>query len=119
MTAVATGEGQSAFCIGLEPVAINASHIAIDHCSAECVGIHASLSATRFEALEPIRLGVRRSFGAFGKDVAQSLNIRHGHSSQYMSRDFQHELRFLGAESSPAFVLAPEGNGCAERSSGP
>jgi putative transposase len=25
------------------------------------------------------------------------------------------ELKFLGAESSPAFVRAPEGNGCAER----
>jgi hypothetical protein len=25
------------------------------------------------------------------------------------------ELRFLGIESSPAFVRAPEGNGCAER----
>ncbi len=32
-----------------------------------------------------------------------------------MSRAFQEEITFLGAESSPAFVLAPEGNGCAER----
>ena len=32
-----------------------------------------------------------------------------------MSGDFQKELRFLGIESSPAFVRAPEGNGCAER----
>ena len=32
-----------------------------------------------------------------------------------MARDFQKELRFLGIESSPAFVRAPEGNGCAER----
>ena len=29
--------------------------------------------------------------------------------------DFQEELAFLGIESSPAFVRAPEGNGCAER----
>lgn len=29
--------------------------------------------------------------------------------------DFQKELRFLGIESSPAFVRAPERNGCAER----
>jgi putative transposase len=34
---------------------------------------------------------------------------------QYMSDHFQKELRFLGIESSPAFVRAPEGNGCAER----
>ena len=32
-----------------------------------------------------------------------------------MSDDFQNEIRFLGIESSPAFVRAPEGNGCAER----
>jgi putative transposase len=28
---------------------------------------------------------------------------------------FQKELAFLGIESSPAFVRAPQGNGCAER----
>ena len=32
-----------------------------------------------------------------------------------MSDAFQQELGFLGIESSPAFVRAPEGNGCAER----
>ncbi len=32
-----------------------------------------------------------------------------------MSDTFQNELTFLGIESSPAFVRAPEGNGCAER----
>jgi len=73
------------------------------------------LRATRFEALEPIRQGVRRHFGAFAKDVAQGLSVRHDHGSQYMSDHFQNELVFLGIESSPAFVRAPEGNGCAER----
>jgi transposase InsO family protein len=32
-----------------------------------------------------------------------------------MSDHFQKEIAFLGIESSPAFVRAPEGNGCAER----
>src|SRR3954452_22064083 len=32
-----------------------------------------------------------------------------------MSDHFQKELTFLGIESSPAFIRAPEGNGCAER----
>jgi putative transposase len=32
-----------------------------------------------------------------------------------MSDHFQKELAFLGIESSPAFIRAPEGNGCAER----
>ena len=74
-----------------------------------------ALQANRFEALEPIRQGVRRCFGGFAKDVAHGLALRHDHGSQYVSHDFQKELRFLGIESSPAFVRAPEGNGCAER----
>jgi putative transposase len=89
--------------------------IAIDHCSAECVGIHAAKSGTRFEALEPIRQGVRTSFGTFGKEVACGLRLRHDHGSQYMSQVFQEEVAFLGIESSPAFVREPQGNGCAER----
>ena len=32
-----------------------------------------------------------------------------------MSDHFRKEITFLGIESSPAFVRAPEGNGCAER----
>ena len=89
--------------------------IAVDHCSAECVGIHASARVTRFEALVPVRQGVRRHFGGFDAGIARGLTMRHDHGSQYMSDHFQKELRFLGIESSPAFVRAPEGNGCAER----
>jgi putative transposase len=89
--------------------------VAVDHRSAACVGIHTALHAMRFEVLEPIRQGVRRHFGAFAKDAAHSLSIRHDHGSQYMSDAFQKELAFLGIESSPAFVRASEGNGCAER----
>ena len=88
---------------------------AVDHCTAECVGIHAVKRATRFEALEPLRQGVREHFGAFGPQVAAGLRIPHDHGSQYMSDHFQQELRFLGMESSPAFVREPEGNGCIER----
>ena len=89
--------------------------IAIDHCSAECVGIHAAQRATRFEALEPIRQGVRDHFGGFARNIARGLAVRHDHGSQYMADAFQTEMRFLDIESSPAFVRAPEGNGCAER----
>jgi putative transposase len=89
--------------------------VAIDHCSAECVGIHAALRGTRHEALEPVRQGVVERFGAVETDAAQGLSIRHDHGSQYMSHDFQKEIAWLGALSSPAFVRAPEGNGCAER----
>src|SRR6476619_3004435 len=103
LTTTITGEGQVAV------------FVAFDHYSAECVGIHAARRATRFEALEPIRQGVRRCFGAFAKEIARGLAVRHDHGSQYMSDAFQKELAFLGIESSPAFVRAPEGNGCAER----
>jgi putative transposase len=103
LTTTTTGEGQVAV------------FVAVDHCSAECVGLHAACRATRFEALEPIRQGVRHHFGTFGKHAARGLAVRHDHGSQYMSDAFQRELAFLGVESSPAFVRAPEGNGCAER----
>jgi putative transposase len=72
-------------------------------------------AATRFKALEPIRQGVRRHFGGFAKNIAHGLAVRHDHGSQSMSDHFQKEIAFLGIESSPAFVRAPEGNGCAER----
>ena len=89
--------------------------IAVDHCTCECVGLHAAKKGDRFEALEPLRQGVREHFGTFGAQVAAGLTIRHDHGSAYMSDDFQRELTFLGAVSSPSFVREPEGNGCAER----
>ena len=87
--------------------------VAVDHCSAECIGIHAATRGTRFEALEPIRQGVRASCGAFRQEAG--LVLRHDQGRQYMSHVFQDELSFLGIASSPAFVREPEGNGCAER----
>jgi len=89
--------------------------VAVDHYSGECVGIHASDRATRFEALEPVRQAVRDNFGAFGQDVAKGLSLRHDHGSQYVSDHFQDEIKFLGIAPSPAFVREPEGNGCSER----
>ena len=88
---------------------------AVDHCSMECVGIHAAKRGTRFEALEPIRQGVRDYFGGFGEQIAHGLSLRHDHGSQFVSHLFQQEIAFLGIESSPAFVHEPQGNGCAER----
>jgi hypothetical protein len=68
------------------------------------VGIHADKSASRFQALEPVRQGVRQHFGAIGKDVVVGLMLRHDHGPNYMSDDFQSEIAFLGIEASPAFV---------------
>jgi transposase InsO family protein len=89
--------------------------IAVDHCSGEFVGTHASSSASRWEALEPIRQGVTRHFGGVEADTALGLILRHDHGSNYMAEDFQREIRFLGISSSPSFVRQPEGNGVAER----
>jgi transposase InsO family protein len=88
---------------------------AVDHFTAECVGIHAARRGTRFEALEPLRQGVRACFGAYAEAAATGLSLRHDHGSQFLSDLYQGELRFLGIASSPAFVREPEGNGCAER----
>jgi transposase InsO family protein len=89
--------------------------VAIDHCTCECVGLHAAKRGNRFEALEPLRQGVREHFGRFEAKAASGLVIRHDHGSNYLSDDFQRELEFLGMTSSPSFVREPEGNGCAER----
>jgi transposase InsO family protein len=89
--------------------------VAVDHCSVECVGLHAAKRADRFEALEPVRQGVRERFGLMARDAAKGLKLRHDHGSQYMADHFHTEIEWLGVESSPAFVRAPEGNGCAER----
>jgi transposase InsO family protein len=89
--------------------------VAVDHCNSECVGIHADKSANRFQALEPVRQGVRRHFGTIWDNVAAGLMLRHDHGPNYMSNDFQSEIAFLGIEASPSFVRQPEGNGVAER----
>ncbi|MBI4917897.1 MAG: DDE-type integrase/transposase/recombinase [Acidobacteria bacterium] len=89
--------------------------ILVDHCTAECLGLHVAARATRFEADEPLRQAVPFAFGAYEQDRAAGLRLRHDHGSQFMSDHFQAELRFLGIESSPAFVREPGGSGCAER----
>lgn len=103
LTSTLTGEGQASIFVTVDP------------CSAECVGIHVARCATRFEALEPLRQGVRFSFGAFAAGIATGLRLRHDHGSQFVADDYRRELAFLGIESSPAFVREPEGNGCVER----
>jgi transposase InsO family protein len=88
---------------------------AVDHFTGECVGIHASIIGNRFEALEPLRQGVKEHFGQYRKNITTTLMLRHDHGSQYMSKHFQKEVKFLGIASSPSFVRSPEGNGVIER----
>src|ERR1700748_3511541 len=69
--------------------------VAVEHAHSEVVGIHASRSANRIEALEPVRQGVHRCFGAIVPGVARGLKLRHDHGS------FQDEIECLGIEASP------------------
>ena len=55
--------------------------VAVEHANSEVIGIHASRSANRFEALEPVRQGVHRCFGAIAPGVARGLKLRHDHMS--------------------------------------
>src|SRR4051812_3525716 len=84
LTSVMTGEGQAAV------------FVAVDHAAAEGVGTPPGRGADGFEALEPVRQAVRERFGAFARDVAAGLRLRHDHGSQYVSHHFQGEIRFLG-----------------------
>jgi len=87
----------------------------IDHGSAYCLGIHVARRGTRFEALEPVRQAVREPFGGFREGIAEGVKLRPDHGSQFLSDDFQREIRFLGLECLSALVRPPEGNGCLER----
>ena len=89
--------------------------IVVDHCTSECLGIHAARRGTRFEALEPLRQAVRTSFGEYREGIAHDLELRHDHGSMFVAEVYQDEVRFLGITSSPSFVREPQGNGCAER----
>jgi hypothetical protein len=47
--------------------------IAVDHCSAACVGIHAAKQGTRFEALEPASAkGSAYTLGRLGRTVPRA-----------------------------------------------
>jgi transposase InsO family protein len=89
--------------------------VLVDHCTAECLGIHAARRGTRFEALEPLKQSIRGCFGEYREGVATGLELRHDHGSAFVSDVYQAELKFLGIASSPSYVREPEGNGCAER----
>lgn len=88
---------------------------AIDYYTPDCARIDVAKRGTRFEAIEPLRQGVREYFGGFGRHVAAGLIPRHEHGIQYMSDDFQKEVDLPGMTSSPSFVQQPEGSGCIER----
>ena len=79
--------------------------VAVDHCSAECAGIHAALRGTRHEALELVRQGVTARFG-------ERLIERYGHrlpprfrrdqmDSQTMAAQMQTDVSEAGGGTTP------------------
>jgi len=89
--------------------------VVVDHCTGECLGVHAARRGTRKEAIECLREAVHFVKGRYDVGIAQGTKLRHDHGGQFISHAFQDELRTIGIESSPSFVRQPEGNGCVER----
>lgn len=87
----------------------------IDHGPSCCLGIHVAERSTRFEALELVRQPVRKPFGGFNEGIAPGVKLRHVPGSQFKNDRSQREIRFLGLETSLAFVREPEGKGSIER----
>ena len=89
--------------------------VAVDHCATACIGLHAAKRGTRFEALEPIRQGIRERFGGIGDGVARGLRLRPRPRVELLGRRFSTGGRVLRHRKLPEFVREPEGNGVAER----
>jgi putative transposase len=88
--------------------------VVVDHCAAECIGLHAAKPGIRFETVEPLRQDIHALFGGYEAGIARGLQARHDHGSQDLSDYFQDDLTWLGLVASPAFVREPEGTGVAE-----
>lgn len=89
--------------------------IAVDHFNSECVGYHVCKEGTRFNALEPLRMGLDKIFGTVARDAALGLALRMDHGCQYTSDHFLNQIAYWGIAQSFSFVAQPQGNGIAER----
>ena len=79
--------------------------VAVEHSNSEVVGIHASRSANRFEALELVRQGVRRCFGAIAPRGGASIEAASRSWLQLHVRRFPGRNRMPG-DRSIAFLRA-------------
>ena len=86
-----------------------------EHWNAELLGWHVAERGTRFEAIQAVGMAVRQRFGRLDAGAARGLALRHDHGSNFMSDDFQKQIRFWGMAPSYAFVGEPETNGVIER----
>ena len=89
--------------------------VAVDHCTTECIGLHAAKRGTRFEALEPIRQGVRERFGAIGDGVARGAPAPARPRVELSGRRLSTGGRGLRHRELAEFRAGTRGNGVAER----
>ncbi len=87
----------------------------IEHWNAECVGLFACKKGHRFNAMEPVKQGLKKHYGSLTAAIAAGLSLRTDHGSQYTSDAFQRELKHFGIRQSLAYVSEPETNGVIER----
>lgn len=88
---------------------------AIEHWNAEVMGWHVTKRGDRFAALEPIAQGVLSEFGSVEAGSARGVQLRMDHGTQYLSGDFQTQIKAWGMTPSFAFIEQPQTNGVAER----
>lgn len=89
--------------------------IAVDHCHGECVGWHVAKKGSRFAALQPLAMGLKRHRASVERGAGQGITVRMDHGTQYVADDFQNQVRAWGMTLSYAFVAEPATNGVAER----
>lgn len=89
----------------------------IDHYNDEILSHLCVLSAKAKDATEVLRMALKNRFGRVDKQVCShlKLSLRTDNGSQFIAKEFEKELQFLGIKLSKAYVRSPECNGIIER----
>jgi len=89
----------------------------IDHYNNEILSHLCCLSAKAKDATEVLRMALKSRFGKLDKHVCSSIKLalRTDNGSQFIAKEFEKELQFLGIKLSKAYVRSPECNGIIER----
>jgi len=89
----------------------------IEHFNDEVLSHLCATEAKTCQATEVLRMAVKKRFESLERDVCKNiqLSFRTDHGSQFISKEFEREISFLGITLSRAFVRSPECNGVVER----
>ena len=72
--------------------------VAVEHANSESSAFTPRVQPIASRRWSRSRAGVHRSFGSIAPGVARGLKLRHDHGSNYISSDFQGEIKCLGIE---------------------